>query len=512
MITQMIKIIPEQKAISIKGNLFADNIRNYRLLSAKNLLIKGPITRYYDWPCKYPKPMGHQVVTADFMCRHRRGYVFNDIGTGKTLIMDWTLDFLKQEKEVNRVLIISPLSTLQSVHGDEIDGTFGKRLSYAILHGTKQQRLSKLNLDVDVYIINPDGLKVIEDEIAKRRDINLILIDEIAEYRNAQTAKWKVINRLFGYHTGKMVWGFTGSPMPKAPTDAYGQARLIRPDNIPQQRNWRTGILEPIPFYKFRELTMYQKNEWLWLPRKGWEDTCYKALQPSIRFTRDECIDSLPPTTFSMRDVHMSEEQKRAYKEMSDGMRIELDGKRINALNEGAKILKLLQIASGAVYDTDKLSHPLNFKPKLDEVKAILNDCTSNLLIFVPFKNILTLLKKELSSIETVDSDVTPKRRTEIYADFNAGRLRIIAAIPSCMSHGLNLQHRCSTIVWWSPPAQDRYDIFEQACGRITRSGQTKNTHIICLQSAPVERILYKKLKEKEKRQNLLLDILKEKV
>jgi len=285
---------------------------------------------------------------------------------------------------------------------------------------------------------------VLEDALLKRSDIDCVFIDELAILRNKNTELWKTVNNLFGMHTGKMVWGLTGSPMPKAPTDCYGQARLIRPDNLPQQINWRHKRQEPIAFYKFRQLVMYQKNEWLWMPKEGWEKTCYSILQPSIRFNRDECADLLPCVVES-RDVGMTDEQTKVYKQMVKQMKVELNKKVITAVNEGVKLMKLLQITSGALYDTDQNTHLINCKNKLKTLKEITDESyPSHVLIFVPYRNILKYLQQELNktygagSAEYVDSDVTPARRTEFYRRFTTGRLRFIAAIPSCMSHGLN--------------------------------------------------------------------------
>lgn len=507
-------ILKNQKALEIEGRRFKDNVPNYRVLSSKELLLEGPITRHYNWPSKYEKPMAHQVVTADFMTRHRRGFIFNSIGTGKTLIIDWLIDFLQKEKEIKRALIVAPLSTLQAVHADELKESL-PHLSFGVLYGSREKRLTELRKDRNVYIINFDGLKVLEDALAKRKDIDCVFIDEIAILRNKNTALWKTVNNLFGVHTNKMVWGLTGSPMPKAPTDCYSQAYLIRPDNLPQQKNWRTGQQEPKPFYKFRLSVMYQKNEWLWLPKEGWEAACYKVLQPSIRFARNECVD-LPPCVVESRDVVMSSEQDTAYKQMVKQMKVDLGGRTITAVNEGIKLMKLLQIASGAMYDADRNIHLINCKNKLKVLKEIIDaSCPSHVLIFVPFRSMLKYLQQELDKTygkgltAYVNATVLSNKRAEIYRRFTKGDLRFIVAIPSCTSHGLNLHIKCHTIVWWSPI--DRYDIYEQACGRIDRTGQTEEMLIVQLQSAPVEKAMYAKLRSRENAQRILLSILNRK-
>ena len=86
-------IQPENRILNIQGKPFKDNIPNYRKLSTV-LDFPGPVQRYYNWPSIYEAPMEEQIATVDFLLKYRRGYCLNAIGTGKTLCMDWIIDFL----------------------------------------------------------------------------------------------------------------------------------------------------------------------------------------------------------------------------------------------------------------------------------------------------------------------------------------------------------------------------------------------------------------------------------
>lgn len=507
-----IKLDIQQKALTIGDRQFKDTISNLKKLVSKDIIYKGPITRYYDFPSKYPKPMAHQVITADYVCRHRRGYVFNSIGTGKTLIMDWVFDFLQKEKEVKKGLIVSPLSTLECVHADELRFSL-PHLSFAIVHGSRQKKIKQLKQDVDVYIINFDGLKSMEHELNKRDDIDCIFIDELSILRNTNNHLWNAANRLYGYHTNKMMWGFTGSPMPKEPTDCYGQACLIRPDKLPLRTNWHTKTREPISYTRFKKMTMVQLSEFTWVPKSDWEKICYGILQPSIRFETKDCTD-LPPLVTEFRDIEMSGEQSKAYSQMRKHMIAEIGDYRVTAVSAAIKIMKLVQITSGGIYHTEKNETILlDCKKRFQELYNIADGTKGHVLIFAPFKNILTIIQEKLQArygqgcAEIVSSAVSAPKRADIYRSFTQGSLRFIVAIPSCMSHGLNLQPKCHTGIWWGPI--DRYDVYEQACGRIYRTGQNSKTLVVHFQSSGAEKKLYSKLKTKESNQQLLLNLLK---
>lgn len=92
----------------------------------------------YIWPArKGLTPYSHQIETTKFLLTYKKAYVLNEMGTGKTMSALWASDFLMINDKVRRVLIIGPLSTLQSVWGREIFMNFPHR-KYRIAHRNKR--------------------------------------------------------------------------------------------------------------------------------------------------------------------------------------------------------------------------------------------------------------------------------------------------------------------------------------------------------------------------------------
>lgn len=452
----------------------------------------------YTWPSRYPKPFDHQRVTAEFLVRQPRSFCFNDIGSAKSLASLWAADFLMLHGAIKKALICAPLSTLWSVWSNEIWANLIHRKS-SVLHGSKEKRLEMLKKDVDFYIINHEGLQVIWHELNSRTDINLVILDESAKIRNARTDKWKAINAFCGYGTGRKLWALTGAPLPRSPEDAWGQAKLVNPKLVPKY------------FTRFRDDLMVKVSMYNWAPVKGWEDKCFKILQPSIRFTRDECLD-LPECTTQTLQVEMSKAQAKAYQDLVNHFQTELAEGRITALNESARRIKIMQVAAGAVYDGDEFVHNIDCKPKLCMLKEAVESAGNKALVFVSFRHSIPLvsdfLRKQGLSVEVVFGDTPVGKRRDIFNNFQNGGLQVIVAHPGCMAHGLTLV-ATHTIIWWAPV--DSYETYEQACGRITRPGQTSKQTIIHLICSEIERQIYKRLKRKEKMQGVLLELLGEK-
>jgi len=460
------------------------------------------LTRHgYKFPGRFT-PFVHQITTWLFLISHPRAFVFNDIGTGKTLSAIWAADFLQGHNRMGKVLIVSTLSTLWRVWADELFKTLPGK-SFGILHGSRAKRLKVLAEDHDYYIINHDGIKVLEEELLKRKDITHIILDEGAQFRNKKTDKWSSLNKLSGPITPgvaefhRTIWWMTGSPMPHAPTDVWAQCRIVAFDKVPKY------------FTRFRDMVMYQRNKFTWIPRDGWEDYVYSLLADvSIRFVRDECLD-LPPCVTEMRECVMSPKQKDAYKKMKKELVLELEQGDIIAANEGVKRLKLLQIACGAIYSEGGDVIPIETKPKLKMLLEVIEEAGGKVLIFTPFKHSTKLLHKLLSKkydVEMVTGDTGTGKRTQIFNDFQDGDLQLIVAHPQTMAHGLTLT-ASSTIIWWGPI--DNYEIYEQAIGRITRPGQTRKQTVVQLVCSEIEKLVYKRLDSKESMQGLLLELLR---
>lgn len=494
------QVIPTAKVFEFQGQRLVavpHKVDETKTLNSIGFSVPSPVEYYYDWPLSGDRtPFNHQRVTTQFLTLNDRCYVLNDMGTGKTLSVLWALDYLIRTKQVHRVAIFAPLSTLERVWGDEIFSNF-PHLNFQVVHSpSRERRLKMLNVDADIYVINHDGCKVLKDALLKRGDIDLVVIDELAAFRNSGTDLFKSMQSII--KTKQYVWGLTGSPIPRAPTDAWAQCRLVTPDKVPKY------------FGKFRDFTMRQSGPFTWEPRPEALNVVLHAMQPSIRFKRDECID-LPPTTYSTRHVEMEDEQKKLYKEMASKLKTEWEGGKVSAVNAAVKAQKLLQIACGVAYDTDGENVIIPNAGRMAVVREIIEEAESKVILFVPFTGSLQRIASDVSeycTVEVVYGGVPASKRNEIFQRFQTAREpKVLVAHPECMAHGLTLTS-ASVIIWYIPTNDG--EVYEQACARIARPGQTLHTHIIHLEGSEIERRVYKRLQEKSMTQWALLHMIKE--
>lgn len=468
-------------------------IEAVKLLRNLGEAVPSPILNYYDWAGG--TPFDSQRVTAEMLTLSPRGYVLSEMGVGKTRAVLFAFDYLRSLGLVHSLLVIAPLSTLVSVWENEIFENFRHLTAASVWHETAKKRRAMLAKPADIYITNHDGVKVISKELQARPDIDCVTIDELAAFRN-RNARWKIV--LPFVRRAKYAWGLTGSPTPNEPTDAYGQVRLLTPENISYS------------FKAFREQTMRSISAFKWVPRDNANEVVRSVMQPQVRFVRAECFD-LPETTFSTRTVQLDPRASKAYKKMYDDLAVQVRNKQITAANEGVKLSKLLQIAAGFVYDQDGKAQYVGGLDRIREVFALVEQASHKVIVFAPFRFYVEVLGQALGRrypTAIIHGDVAKRDRDEIFQNFQkTDSPRVIVAHPGTMSHGLTLT-AADTIIWATPITS--LETYQQANARITRSGQKHQTYIIHVQSTNAERHIYSRLQRKARIQGALLDMFQQ--
>ena len=493
---KVLDCIPTAKPLEYQGaNLVITphKLDEVRVLRNLGINAPSPILYYYDWPGQFT-PYEHQKQTAAFLTLNQRGLVLNEIGTGKTQSALWAADYLIKTKQVKKVLIMSPLSTLERVWADGIFTGFPNR-KFKVLHGTSKKRIELLKSDVDFYIINHDGFPIIQD--AAKDMFDLVIVDEAAVLRNPSTQRFKIFRRWIDQHLTTRLWLLTGTPTPNDPTDAWALAKLV---NSPYCTK---------TFTAFREQVMMKVGQWQFVPRPESVETVKHILQPAVRYTRDECFD-LPDTVVQTRQVELTIEQKKHYSQMLKHFVTEAATEgTITAVNEAVKLQKLVQICCGVAYGDDGQNIEVDCAPRVNLVKEIIEEAGEKVIVFVPLTGTLHMLRKELSKhwqVGVVNGEVSSHKRNQIFHDFQHSRFpHVLIAHPGTMAHGLTLT-TASTIVWYGPIYSNEQ--YTQANGRIERIGKKHVSNVIHIEATDLEHKMYQRLKNKQKLQGLLLDLI----
>jgi superfamily II DNA or RNA helicase len=292
------------------------------------------------------------------------------------------------------------------------------------------------------------------------------------------------------------LWMMTGTPAAQSPVDAYGLAKLVNPKEVPRF------------FGAFRELVMHKVTQFKWAPKPNATEIVYNALQPAIRFTKEQCLD-LPEMTYVKREVELTAQQKKYYELLRKEMMTTAAGEQITAANAAVAMNKLLQISCGAVYSDTGETVEFDVKNRYKVLREVIDESSQKVLIFVPFKHVIGILKEKLTkegiTNDVINGDVSANKRTAIFKEFQeTDNPRVLIIQPQAAAHGVTLT-AANTIVWWGPTSS--LETYAQANARVHRSGQKHPSTVVQLQGSPVEKRLYKMLDERINVHTKMIDL-----
>jgi SNF2 family DNA or RNA helicase len=463
----------------------------------RNLRIKDvphPILGKYSWPGVYT-PFAHQRTTAAFLVTHPRCFVLSSAGTGKTSAAAWAADYLMNKGKVTKVLIICPVSIMDTAWRADLFRTVMHR-TVGIAVGDKVKRTRVIEAGYDFTIINFDGVKVVREALAAA-NYDLVIVDEANAVKNVQTDRWKALNSLV---TSQMrLWLMTGTPASHAPTDAYGLARLVNPSAVPRF------------FGAFRDQVMFKASQHRWLPRDDAQDTLFRVLQPAIRFTKEECLD-LPALLYTTRDVTMTPQQVKHYEQLRINMIATAAGSEITAINAATLLNKLAQVAAGSAYTVDREVIDFDITSRFQELMSTIEQAQHKVIVFVPYRHVLQRLENDLIkagiTCVSIHGGTPSGQRAEHIKQFQAeDDPRVILLIPQAAAHGVTLT-RADTVVWWSPVPSA--ELYMQGNARAHRAGQRNPVTVVRLRGSPVERRIYDLLDNKIDLHQGLVDLYRQ--
>ena len=454
----------------------------------------NPMLKQYDWPGMF-KPFVHQKITAGYLALRDRCFCFNEAGTGKTSSVIWASDYLMSIGQVKRVLVICPLSIMYSAWQADIFKTAMHR-TVGIAHGDNNKRKKIISGEYEFVIINFDGVATVQEEISKA-GFDLIVIDEANAYKTVTTKRWRTLSKLLKPST--KLWMLTGTPASQSPLDAFGLARLVNPTGVPRYfTSWRDKVMQQVTKFKY-------------VPKPTSKTDVFEALQPAIRYEKAQCLD-LPPVVYQTREVPLTSQVMRYYRELKNQHLVEAAGEQISAVNAAAMLSKLLQISGGAMYTDNREVVEFDVTPRLSALMEVLDETEHKVIVFVPYRHTIELVSRYLSSQgvinEVINGDVSARDRADLINRFQTQtNPRVLVIQPQAASHGVTLT-AADTVVFWSPVMS--VETYLQCIARIDRYGQVNSMTVVHLQGSEAERRVYAMLQGKVDSHESLVDLYKQ--
>lgn len=427
---------------------------------------------------------------------------------------------------VRRALVIAPLRVCSLVWPREAAkwADFA-HLRVHVLHGKGKTEGALVDPDIDVLVINPEGLPWLEEAAprawsAKRSSSGwpeMLVVDESTKFKHAGTQRFKILRRMLDRFARRYI--LTGTPAPNGLLDLFGQVFILDGGGALGRyvTHYRERYFQPVGF-----------GGYTWVPRPYAEQEIYEKLRPlTLRLEAKDYLQ-LPEKIEAKLPVEFGAEARAQYDELEAEMVLELRSGDVVASGAAGLVSKCHQFVGGHVYaeteaagervselvHTHKLEalrdlidelngHPLliaySYRHELDTLRGMLEDRFGERIRMAEFAN----------GAPYIGGGASPKAVEAAVNAWNAGELPALLVHPASAGHGLNLQAGGRHLCWYSLTWD--LELYEQLVARLWRQGQEGRVFIYQLVAqGTVDETIAAALKRKGRAQSALLAALKE--
>lgn len=455
-----------------------------------------------------PRPYQHRGLTHAY---GKPGFAYYmDMGTGKTKT---SLDLFSAyflDQKVDRLLVVTKFSTRKNWER-EVAIHSPIPTEVMILNTTKPKVFEEFNTSVSdklkILIVGTESLAAGNAVLYAQKFVDVstrvgMIVDEAHMIKNHSAVRSRNCVKLGKSAAYKLI--MTGTPVANGPMDVYMQFEFLDPDIL--------GIGD---FYSFRnryavmggfenkEIVGYQNMEEL-----------IELISPFVfQVRKSEVLTELPPKVYETREVQMTDEQRKLYKDIAKRDQTVVGDQGITVKSVLERMLRLQEITGGVItfernpdiYNRSKFVHSRieGRNPKVEELLSICEETEGSMIVWCRFVEEIVMVTEALqakygkSSVVQIYGEITEEQRDHNVQDlFQQGKARFLVGNAATGGVGLNMT-RAETVVYFSNSFSftDR----EQSEDRAHRIGQTKSvTYIDLIAEGTVDSVVAQALREKK--------------
>lgn len=310
-----------------------------------------------------------------------------------------------------------------------------------------------------MHIINREAVAWLVAFWGKKWPYDCVIIDESTSFADHRTERWKALAKVRSKITRLHL--LSGIPAPEGIEDYFAQVYLLD-----RGERFGKGITH------FRETYLVHRSyEHKWVPRDGADKQVAEKIADICLIMREEDYLKRQKAIVIERPIILEPDELAQYKRFAKEAILDLPEIEIEADNGSALAQKLLQMASGAVYDANKKWHPIH-DHKLEELKQLREEAQgSPLLVAYWHRPSLVRIQKMFPKAVKMD------REGNCVVDWNKGKIDMLLVHPRSAGHGLNMQHGPGhTLIWFDNPLP--LEDYLQTIKRLDRPGQAKTVRV----------------------------------
>lgn len=494
------------KAKNIKYNpyIYADEYANYVETVNKSLTRK-----LYDYQMKASFHLAFSINACNFSVP----------GSGKTSIVYGAYSYLLENKKVEKILIIGPLSSKKPWELEYYEN-FGKvpdlcDISSLSKHDKKEYLTSNLIFHKKINFINYEGLSDLTELFIKfiSNSKTMVVLDEAHKIKNPDSLRSKKIMKFSEYATSKII--LTGTPMPNGYPDLYNLFEFL----------WPNKNIVGLNYFTLKSLSKKQN------PSQEISRLMDNISPFYVRISKENL--NLPPAVFhDPIRIKMTNTQHQIYSTIADDYindtdDFDFDYELIIQLKK-AKLIRLMQTLTNPtvisksekiselqetskldfgiysqIKNYDNLEIPLKYKETLRLVNDILNR-KEKVIIWTIFTYNLRSLGQFLTKSgiynELLYGDIDNINREKIIENFhNDSNLNVLIANPAAVSESISLHKVCNNAIYVD--LNFNAANYMQSKDRIHRVGlnsdRITNYYFILFENT-IDEVIYQRVLDKE--------------
>jgi len=453
------------------------------------------------------KPYAHQLTALEKSWNRDTFAYFMEMGTGKTKVLIDNLSMLYDKGKVDGALIVAPKGVIGTWYNQELPAHLPDHIENVTvlwqsnINKKQQKKLDRLfetGQDLHILIMNveafstPKGLNFAKQFLISHK--SLMAIDESTTIKNPKAKRTKNILSLSGLTNYRRV--MTGSPVTKNPLDLYTQCQFLDIHHLGHDS-----------YYSFRNRYALMKSANisgrsinLVVGYQNLGELSDKLKPFSYRVLKEDCLD-LPDKTYIKREIQLTDEQKKLYKQMRQEALATLNGKTVTTMTALTQLMRLHQITCGHFSADDGTIQEVK-NNRLAELLDVLDEVEGKAIIWAHYqhdvKNIFKLIEEKYGpgSVVHYYGKTLPEQRDYAIKNFKDNdKVRFFVGTPQTGGYGITLV-QANTVIYYS----NGYDLEKrmQSEDRAHRIGQKKKvTYVDIIAEDTVDNKIVKSLRKK---------------
>jgi len=455
------------------------------------------------------EPYEHQLEALKRSWNKREYAYFMEMGTGKSKVLIDNIALLYDKGGINAAIIVAPKGVYRNWSGKEIPAHMPDHVERyigvwnpapTVKQKAELMKLFEVSPELKILIINVEafstkkGVAFVEKFILAHN--TLIAVDESTTIKNPKAQRTKNLLKLAINTKYRRI--LTGFPVTQSPLDLYSQSAFLS-----------TQLLGYSSFYSFQNRyakvinrNMGQRTFRQVVGYQNLEELTDNVSEFSYRVLKKECLD-LPDKVYQRREVELTPEQKKVYKQLKDYAIAQLESSELVSVTSVlTQILRLHQVVCGFVkHDQgDEVEIKNN---RLDSLLDVLAETQGKVIIWANYqydiKRILKTLQDTVGTeaVATYYGETLDEDRQQIIKSFQDPDSPLTYLISNVQTGGYGITlTEASTVIYYS----NNYDLEKrlQSEDRAHRIGQTnKVTYIDLVAKGTVDEKIVKALRNK---------------